>query len=401
MAKAMSRRLLLLVAALVVGLAGLLASAARGGLPLTDLPLRDFVEYWAAGKLLAAGENPYDPARIKELEEESGREEEPILMWNPPWALPFVLPLGWLPVRQAHLVWLLAHFLALLVSAELLWRSYGGDPDWRLLAVVLTFTFVPSLSALIVGQISPLLLLGAAAFLPLARGRHDLAAGAVTTLLAIKPHMAYLFWVALVVWAMAARRWRLLVGGAVTGLLLTGVALAFRPTILEEYWQTFRETPAKYASPTLGYLLRMALGSPSFGWQFVPLLPGLAWLAWHGWRHRQDWDWARQLPPLLLVSALTAAYGAWLFDLVILLVPVLAVAAWLGRAGSRGQRLAGAAVHVGVAGLGLALMLVPLEVEYLHFIWITPVLLAAWAALAPPASAFTAVDEPADGRPPA
>jgi hypothetical protein len=164
--------------------------------------------------------------------------------------------------------------------------------------------------------------------------------------------------------------------------LLTGVALAFRPTVLADYWLTFRQTPAEYASPTLGYLLRLALDSPWFGWQYAPLVPGLAWLAWHGWRHRRGWDWSEQMPPLLLVSALTAAYGAWLFDLVILLVPVLAIAARLSRPAPKALRLAAAAAYAVVGGAALFLMLVPHEVQYLHYIWITPALLAGYVVLA-------------------
>src|SRR5262245_54052354 len=83
------RRLLLMVVALLVALTALVLAISRGGLPLADLPLHDFVEYWAAGRLLADGENPYDPEKVKDLEKEAGRTEEPILMWNPPWALPF------------------------------------------------------------------------------------------------------------------------------------------------------------------------------------------------------------------------------------------------------------------------------------------------------------------------
>lgn len=367
----MSRRLGLMLAAL----AALLVLMPRGDVAL---PLHDFVEYWAAGQLLANGENPYDLARIHELEQLAGRTEDPILMWNPPWVLPFVLPLGWLPVHAAHLLWLAVNLLALLAAAHLLWQHYGGDAERAWLGPVLGLAFVPALSALIVGQISPLVLLGAAAFLPLLRARRDFAAGAVTTLLAIKPHLAYLFWVALLVWAIAARRPRVLLGGALTGVLLTGVALAFRPTVLTDYWDTFRQTPAQYASPTIGYLIRVMLDSPWFGWQFVPMVPGLAWLAWHGGRSRRAWEWGEQMPVLLLVSALTAAYGAWLFDLVILLVPILALGASLSVTGSRAARVVAVGVYAAIGVGGLTLMVGPWEVQYLHYLWITPAVLVGY-----------------------
>jgi hypothetical protein len=374
----MSRRLGWMIAALVVALG--LQAYTTGGKALS-LPLHDFVEYWAAGQLLARGGNPYDQAALAELEKQAGRDEASIPMLNPPWTLPVVLPLGWLDVRAAHLVWLGAHLVALVVAADLLWRTYGGDDDLRFLAPVLALTFVPALCALIVGQISPLMLLGAAAFLWFVRQGRDLEAGVASTLLAVKPHMAYLFWVALIVWAVGARRWKLLVAGALAGVALTATAAAFRPSIVADYWAMAREPPAEYAPPTLGFLLRWALDSPSFGWQFVPLLPGFAWLAWYGWRHRRDWDWPRRMPLLLTVSALTAAYGAWLFDLVILLVPILDVAARLSREGTRGRRWAAAGVHLAIFAAGLTLMLAPFKIQYLHYIWITPVVLVAYLAL--------------------
>lgn len=372
----MSRRLAWMTALLLVAVG--LQTYGSGQEP--DLPLHDFVEYWAAGQLLARGENPYDKARIAEVEKQAGRDEEAILMWNPPWALPFVLPLGWLDARTARLLWLGLNLAALVVSADILWRVYGGSDDWRLLGVLLALTFVPAVSALLVGQISPFSLLGAAAFLWFVRQSRDLEAGVATTLLAIKPHMAYLFWAALIVWAVGSRRWRLIAAGGLAGVVLTATAAAFRPSILAEYWVTARETPAGYMSPTLGYLLRWTLQSPSFAWQFVPALPGFLWLAWYGWRHRRDWDWPSRMPLLMLVSALTAAYGAWLFDLVILLVPILDVAARLSQARSRTARLAILGGYLILEAAIAALILVPLDVRYHHYIWITPTVLAVYLA---------------------
>src|SRR5437773_620254 len=100
-----SRRVWVLAGLLIVALAvvGWHIGRAPEGLP--RLPLYDFAEYWAAGHLEARGENPYDPERIHELEQQLGRETEAVLMWNPPWTLPLVLPFGVLPARLAHLLW--------------------------------------------------------------------------------------------------------------------------------------------------------------------------------------------------------------------------------------------------------------------------------------------------------
>lgn len=368
-----SRRIWLWVMALVAASGAMLVQLGGSARGLTALPLHDFVEYWAAGRLNAHGENPYDPERIHQLEREVGRTSEGILMWNPPWTLPLVMPLGLLDCRVAHLLWLALQFAVLAWCADALWRLYGGDVSRRWLAWLLAFAFLPSLISLTAGQISPLVLLGAVLFLVcLHRGREGLA-GAALVLLAIKPHLSYLFWIAFLVWAVHQRRWRLLSGGILAGGAALGIALLCNPAVLGQYWHTLTtRPPAQYRSPTLGTVLRLLLNEDRFALQFLALLPGLVWLVPYALRHRSHWNWAERLPLLLLVSMLTAPYGAWPFDLVLLLVPIVQVAA---RVSDRRA----AFVYLAIDGVAAALLAG--EVEYLGFIWMTPALLLAYLAL--------------------
>src|SRR5262249_6685293 len=175
------------------------------------------------------------------------------LVWTPPWALPLVLPFGMPDARPAHLLWLLVQFAALAVSADGLWRFFGGAAEQRWVGWLIAFTFLPSVIALTAGQISPLILLGATAFLHAERNRRLLLAGPATLLLAIKPHLVLLFFVALLLDETRRRRMTLLATGAVTGLLAVGIALLFDPAVLREYWQTLTTRPPRqYDSPTLG-----------------------------------------------------------------------------------------------------------------------------------------------------
>jgi hypothetical protein len=382
-----SLRLVLLLILLTA--ATLLLLAQLGGSPrgLISLPLLDFVEYWAAGRLNVHGENPYNPERIQELEREAGRTSEGILMWNPPWTLPLVMPLGLLDCRAAHLLWLTLHFAVLAWCTDALWRLYGGSASRRGLVWLLAFTFLPTLFALTVGQITPLVLLGAVLFLVCLQQKREVLAGAALVLLAIKPHLAYLFWIALLLWCLSERRWAVLGGGLLAGAFALALALMCNPDVLEQYWYTLsHRPPAQYRSPTLGTLLRLVLGEEHFRLQFLALVPGLVWFVPYWLCHRKNWDWGERLPLLLLVSMLTAPYGAWPFDLVLLLVPVIQVAAGrcrsargnlLVRLGSPDLRAAFLYLAInGVAALQLAV-----EVEYLAFIWMTPALLLAYLAL--------------------
>ena len=359
------------------------------------LPPDDFIEYWAAGYLNAHGLNPYDPEKLLRLQLAAGRDtDEAVMMWNPPWTLSVAMPFGLLPSRPSQLLWLALGLALVGLCAVWAWNVYGGPAKLRWLPAALAFTFLPTFFVLQSGQIGPLLLLGAVAFVALERSGRPFAAGAAAVLLAIKPHLAYLFWIALPVWALArwGRGWKVIVGGLLTGVAATAVPLACNPDVLRQYWEALaHRPPAQWVSPTLGSVLRLWFGETSFGLQFVPMLAGLVWLAYHGWKHRRAWDWGEQMPLLLLVSFVTAPYGAWPFDLVMLLLPVVHAAARLaqapenavafGRPMSRRELV----LFAVLAYVAIDLLALAMNVARLHsfwFIWMAPALLAAYGLAA-------------------
>lgn len=178
----------------------------------------DFVEYWAAGRLCWQGENPYALELLAPLQQSAGSSKpRPLLMHNPPWALTLVLPFALLDYGPAQLAWTLLLLAILLLSTDLLWRVYAGPLKQRWLAWVLGLFFAPSLFALNIGQLSPLLLLGLAGSLWFARREQWFWAGVAATLLIIKPQLFYLFWPALAFGVVATRRWQL-VGGGIWGV---------------------------------------------------------------------------------------------------------------------------------------------------------------------------------------
>src|SRR5436190_16115306 len=242
MADPSSRRRLLVLAVALAAAAGLFAAQqARQGEGFAALPLHDFVEYWAAGRLLARGEDPYDIDRLRELEREVGRDDDPLLMWNPPWALPLVILPGLLPVRTAHLLWLLFHLGVLFFCADRLWHLYEGREQRRVPALLVAATFVPCAMALIAGQITPLVLLGAVGFLLFVSQEKDFLAGMAAALLGVKPHLVWMFWIALAAWSWRTRRPGVIAGGVAAGLALSAVALACRPDVFALYWRTLSE----------------------------------------------------------------------------------------------------------------------------------------------------------------
>ena len=102
-----SRRVLTVVALLLIAIV-LVGQVRRLLADPTIWPPDDFIEYWAAAKLTLDGRNPYDPNLLLPLQQAAGRKtDEAVMMWNPPWSLAVVLPLGLFPAREAQLLWLL------------------------------------------------------------------------------------------------------------------------------------------------------------------------------------------------------------------------------------------------------------------------------------------------------
>src|SRR5690242_7334356 len=67
--------------------------------------VRDMAQYWAAARLLR--ENPYSAEGAREWEIQAGMSpnRRAMVMPNPPWALPFVLPFRFMSYRVAFAFW--------------------------------------------------------------------------------------------------------------------------------------------------------------------------------------------------------------------------------------------------------------------------------------------------------
>ena len=143
-------------------------------------------------------------------------------------------------------------------------------------------------------------------------------------------------------------------------------------------------------SPTLGSLLRLAFGAEQFRLQFVSVAIGLVWFAWYWRRHGKHWNWTEQLPLLVLVSFVTAPYGAWPFDMVLLLPAAVRL---LTLTPPRRLALYGLlAVNLG------CLVLNVLKIGSFWFLWVGPAVLVLYALCTRPACSLAAPPSPAPER---
>ena len=385
-AENISRKRLVNLALLTVALAMVLISIGM----MARAPLHnDFVEYWAAARVLLAGGDPYSPSAILTAELSTGfAGKQPLLMWNPPWTLPLILPFGALSYAQASTVWLLLNLAIVFTCADSLWREYGGEPRRRWLGWLLAASFFPLLTALGLGQLGPLILLGITLFLRY-QGTRPLLAGAATLLIAVKPQLLYLFWVALLLDCVQRRRWRLLAGAAGALLAASLLPLLLSPGLWRNYLDLAGSGEVlRNPSPNFGTLLRMHLGN--YAWlQFVPILVGAVWVVLFWQARRRSWTWSGQLPLLLLVSLVTTAYG-WLFDQIVLLPAIMQVAVPLTRR-SRRLRLQVSAVYLAVSLL--MVLFVAMRETGTAYTWTAPAWLVLYIVVRRGTASQTAPDQ--------
>src|SRR5262245_14988290 len=207
----MSQRVRSLLVLLVGGAALVFAADVVVRTPGFLVP-RDFLEYWAAGRLNLRAGNPYHPAELLDEQKRADpAREHAVMMWNPPPALAVYMPLGALPPRWATLLWVGLQLASVFVACDLLWRAYC--PTHRWFAAVVALSFAGTWWLVAYGQNTGFMLLGLAGFLHFRRAEKPFAAGACAALTALKPHLLAVFGVLLLTDAFSRRGAKSLASG--------------------------------------------------------------------------------------------------------------------------------------------------------------------------------------------
>ncbi|MGB6193877.1 MAG: glycosyltransferase 87 family protein [Terracidiphilus sp.] len=338
---------------------------------------RDYIQYWASGRLLLRHINPYDPGAVLRLEQASGSSLTAAeISFSPPQVLSLSLVLALFNAKNGLIVLFALMLASVALSLRIIWRLHGS-PDTLL--PLLGLLFAPVLACLRAGQVSIFFLLGICLFLyyqeyrqQYRQDRFQVLAGAALLPLILKPHLFLAFGVALLLWIVKTRRY-----GVITGFLTAVAISSAAPFYLDrnlwaQYTQMIHDAAiTDHFVPSLGYVLRLGL-APAATWiEFVPELAACAWAAWFFWTRRHRWQWMDQGMLVLLVSVVCRPYG-WFFDEAVLL-PAMMTA--LFRARESGRSLIPFAV-VGGAAL-LQMTQVPKMASPLY-LWTAPAWLACY-----------------------
>lgn len=318
-----SRSLWRRIAAGAIVAAGFLWVVFLFAINLTDREVagRDYVQYWAEGRQVLAHANPFDAEAILRLEQSAGPgRTEAELSGSPPLILLLAAPMALFSAKTGLVVWFALLFAALCASLWFLWMLQGR-PDTLL--YLLGFAFAPVIACLQCGQIGILFLFGILVFLYF-RESHPWLAGAWLVPLALKPHLFLPFAVALLLWIVSRRAYRVLGGFALALGACLAVVFYLDPSAWPQYLRMMKSQNliADFV-PTLSDAMQR-LVAPHLTWlRFVPEAGACLWAAWYFRARRNRWDWMDQGMVTLLVSCLCAPYG-FFFDESVLLPAVLA-----------------------------------------------------------------------------
>ena len=324
---------------------------------------RDFIQYWAAGRQLIHGANPYDGAALLRIERAEGYDRtEAIVSPSPPLVFLLALPLGLVSPNSGLILWLVLLLASLVASIRMLW-TLQGRPANRL--HLLAYCFPPIMECLMAGQISLFILLGIVLFLYFQNSRPFLA-GAALLPCALKPHLFLPFAIVLLLWAFYRKAYPVLAGFIAALVVGCALTLLFDIHVWSQYAAMMRASKLmELPVPTLSVVFRVLIDRTATWLQFLPEAAGSAWSLWYFWTRRDRWDWMDQGLLLLLVSATCAPY-AWFSDEAVLLPAVLV---GIYCADDTGRSLLPFGL---IAGVAIVEVLAEIPMTSMYYLWTTP-----------------------------
>ena len=298
-------------------------------------PHFDFVAFWSAGRAVGRGLNPYDRQVLVEMQKPVGyRPGFCSLFYYPLWTGAFFAPLGLLPFRWAAAVWQTLNQVMLLAAIGLAFAGLDWRPSPRqlLLIIALCLLYHPTMVAFLDGQISILILLilTASFYLLQPQGNRvaEAAAGGLLALTLLKPQLVFLVLPVILIHLLLRRRWAGVLGFAGTFAVMLNVTWLLSPGWIGSWLSDRGEQMV--SSQLVPSVWGVAHDLWPSGWLFLGGAACIVLLAWLGtvWRrcHRSH-SLGGLITMAIVVGQLVAPF-MWVYDQVLLLLPLMAAFAW-------------------------------------------------------------------------
>lgn len=328
----------------------------------------DFQYYATAFQVFKRGENPYDVQKtaVKTAAAQGGPEKQMNFLY-PPWLLVLLAPILNLPAAAAAPLWFGLNLLFLVSAGVLVWRAILPQQELGFTRFWLIALFAPVFEAVQWGQVNILVLLGVSVFFWAYLRKRDWLAGAISPVMALKPHLLILAGVFLIWQIIREKRYRIFAAAAIAFFLLFAICVYIVPGIVY-YWldsagraagesEVFRNAVfADFLQQLLLSCFYLTVPGLAFGILVFCIVILLALLMKQG----DAAGFTTFFPGLLCLSVFFAPYG-WFHDQSLLLVTQVALGALCERSSAEQAvknkiLLALATLQIATVVLGLTIL---------------------------------------------
>ena len=349
----------------------------------------DFFTFWLAAHLNASGQSPYSP----EAWAAAHRFYQSTWLSNAifPYPLPLatlLTPLGWLPLDRAYVVWVAASMVLIAAAGflPLIQRGSARVKHYIVPVAAGLLLFRPLWATLTEGQLGGLWVFVLALAACLWADERWVAGGVLIAFVALKPTLGVPLLGMVGLWLIASRRWRALLGIAVSGglMALTGFVLdrgwvgKFLGAGQAKLAETFGHSPSLWGMA--GALCQHNAGCTV--WLGGLLAGGLALAVCAALLLAPGRFAAPEAIGLSIVVTLLITPYIWAYDQILLVLPIVLVTAHLMRTGA--PYLAGALFFLAVDVGALVLLLLAVQTQADAWSGLVPaaVGLAVWWSIA-------------------
>jgi hypothetical protein len=292
--------------------------------------------------------------------------------WNPPWLMLLFVPLGLLPFNIAMIVWTFINALLIGLIMIFSWQIATNNQPSRgiLSAFIAGYFFAITISYLVIGQITVLVLLGMLLSIWLIGKGKDIFAGTGLVLTIIKPQTSYLFLLILIIWVINNRRWKVIEGFIVALVTTTIIFWIFDPSWVTDYYKLIGKLPFSLTyTSTIGSFFAAKLNTKVFYFASIMLLLLIKPLL----RIQGKYGWLTTLNLSLLVSLPFSPYG-FVFDQILLLPAIIQIISWVWN-GALTKRNKSLIIGLMVAFYMLALYMLSIPILEYYWFFVLPLLL--------------------------